>query len=267
MPKDKIPVAQKEYKGEFHDSAYFGTYFYAINMNKAPLGKELQLRNALSMAIDRETLVKKITLGGEIPAYSWMPPGVPGYTQQKLNFADMPFKKRQAEAKKILKDAGFGPGKPLEVDILYNTSENHKKIAIAVASMWKAIGVQAKLTNQEWKVYLDTRKHDYTVARAGWIGDYLDPSDFMEQYMSDAGDSNFIHYNNTQYDGLLRQAQTEVNQDARMKLFEQAEAIFLNDQPLIPIYHYTHPQMISSKIGGWYDNLLGYNLSRYLTKS
>jgi len=267
VPKDKIPVAQKEYKGEFHDSAYFGTYFYAINMNKAPLGKELQLRNALSMAIDRETLVKKITLGGEIPAYSWMPPGVPGYTQQKLNFADMPFKKRQAEAKKILKDAGFGPGKPLEVDILYNTSENHKKIAIAVASMWKAIGVQAKLTNQEWKVYLDTRKHDYTVARAGWIGDYLDPSDFMEQYMSDAGDSNFIHYNNTQYDGLLRQAQTEVNQDARMKLFEQAEAIFLNDQPLIPIYHYTHPQMISSKIGGWYDNLLGYNLSRYLTKS
>jgi oligopeptide transport system substrate-binding protein len=196
-----------------------------------------------------------------------MPPGVPGYTQQKLNFADMPFKKRQAEAKKILKDAGFGPGKPLEVDILYNTSENHKKIAIAVASMWKAIGVQAKLTNQEWKVYLDTRKHDYTVARAGWIGDYLDPSDFMEQYMSDAGDSNFIHYNNKDYDAALRQAQTEVNQDARMKLFEKAEAIFLNDQPLIPIYHYVHTQMISSKIGGWYDNLLGYNLSRYLTKS
>ncbi|HEY8016479.1 MAG TPA: ABC transporter substrate-binding protein, partial [Dongiaceae bacterium] len=153
------------------------------------------------------------------------------------------------------------------VDILYNTSENHKKIAIAVASMWKAIGVQAKLTNQEWKVYLDTRKHDYTVARAGWIGDYLDPSDFMEQYMSDAGDSNFIHYDNKDYDGALRQAQTEVNQDARMKLFEKAEAIFLNDQPLIPIYHYVHTQMISSKIGGWYDNLLGYNLSRYLTKS
>jgi ABC-type transport system substrate-binding protein len=89
----------------------------------------------------------------------------------------------------------------------------------------------------------------------------------MEQYMSDAGDSNFIHYDNKDYDGALRQAQTEVNQDARMKLFEKAEAIFLNDQPLIPIYHYVHTQMISSKIGGWYDNLLGYNLSRYLTKS
>jgi oligopeptide transport system substrate-binding protein len=211
--------------------------------------------------------VKKITLGGEIPAYSWMPPGVPGYTQQKLAFAETPFKERQAEAKKILKEAGYGPDKPLEVDILYNTSENHKKIAIAVASMWKAIGVKAKLTNQEWKVYLDTRKRDYTVARAGWIGDYLDPSDFMEQYMSDAGESNFIHYDNKDYDGALRQAQTEVNADARMKLFEKAEAIFLNDQPLIPIYHYTHPQMISSKVGGWYDNLLGYNLSRYLTKS
>ena len=267
MPKDKIPVAAKEYKTEFHDSPYFGTYFYAINMDKAPLGQELNLRNALSMAIDRETLVKKITLGGEIPAYSWMPPGVPGYEQQKLAFAGEPFKKRQAEAKKILAAAGYSASKPLQVEILYNTSENHKKIAIAIASMWKAIGVQAKLNNQEWKVYLDTRKHDYMVARAGWIGDYMDPSDFMEQYMSDAGESNFIHYNNKEYDDLLRKAQVEVNKDARMKLFEQAEAIFLKDQPLIPIYHYTHPQMVSSKLSGWYDNLLGYNLTRYLTKS
>jgi oligopeptide transport system substrate-binding protein len=105
------------------------------------------------------------------------------------------------------------------------------------------------------------------VARAGWIGDYLDPSDFFEQYMSDAGDSNFLHYNNKDYDSLLRQAQTESNAEARMKLFEKAEAIFLADQPLIPIYHYTHPQMVSKKVGGWYDNLLGYNLTRYQTKS
>jgi oligopeptide transport system substrate-binding protein len=265
MPKDKIPVAQKEYKGEFHQSAYFGTYFYAINMTKDPLGKDLKLRDALSMAIDREALVKKITLGGELPAYSWMPPGVPGYTQQKLDFASMTMKQRLAKAKQLLKEAGYGPNKPLQVEILYNTSENHKKIAIAIASMWKAVGVQAKLNNQEWKVYLDTRKHDYQVARAGWIGDYLDPSDFMEQYMSDAGDSDFLHYDNKEYDGLLRKAQTEPNQEARMKLFEQAETIFLKDQPLIPIYHYVHVQMISKKLEGWHDNLLGYNLSRYLS--
>ncbi len=267
IPKDKIPLAEKQYKADFHDSAYFGTYFYAINMNRAPLGKDLALRNALSMAVDRETLVKKITLGGELPAYSWMPPGVPGYTQQKLAFASLPFKQRQAEARKLLEKAGYGPGKPLRVEILYNTSENHKKIAIAIASMWKAIGVETKLTNQEWKVYLETRKHDYMIARAGWIGDYLDPSDFFEQYMSDAGDSNFLHYDNKQYDDLLRKAQGEPDKAQRMKLYEQAEAIFLHDQPLIPIYHYTHPQMISSKISGWHDNLLGYNLSRYLSKS
>jgi oligopeptide transport system substrate-binding protein len=265
MPKDKIPLAQKQYKDEFHDSAYFGTYFYAINMTKAPLGSDLKLRDALSMAIDRETLVKKITLGGELPAYSWMPPGVPGYTPPKLAFAGMSQKERLVEAKQILKAAGYSASKPLQVEILYNTNENHKKIAIAIASMWKAIGVQTKLTNQEWKVYLDTRKHNYMIARAGWIGDYLDPSDFMEQYMSDAGDSNFLHYNNKDYDSLLRKAQTEVNQDARMKLFEQAEAIFLKDQPLIPLYHYVHVQMISKKLEGWHDNLLGYNLSRYLS--
>ncbi len=266
MPKDKIPVALKDYKDEFRDSVYFGTYFYAINMTKEPLGKSLELRDALSMAIDRDALVNKITLGGELPAYSWMPPGVPGYTQQKLNFAGMSQADRMAKAKEILKAAGYSASKPLEVELLYNTNENHKKIAVAIASMWKAIGVQVKLTNQEWKVYLDTRRQKgYQVARAGWIGDYLDPSNFMEQYMSDAGDADFMGYVNLEYDALLRKAQTEPKEDARMKFFEQAEAIFLKDQPLIPIYHYAHVQMVSKKIDGWYDNLLGYNLSRYLS--
>jgi oligopeptide transport system substrate-binding protein len=266
VPSEKIAEAQKQYKDEFSDAPYFGTYFYAINMTKDPLGKSLALRDALSMAIDRETLTKKITQGGEIPAYSWMPPGVPGYAQQKLAFASLSMKERLAKAKKILKDAGYGPSKPLQIEILYNTSENHKKIAIAIASMWKSLGVQVKLTNQEWKVYLDTRrKKDYQVSRAGWIGDYLDPSDFMEQYLSDAGDSNFMGYVNKDYDDLLHKAAAEPDPKARMDEFQKAEAIFLQDEPLIPIYHYVNVHMISKKVAGWHDNLLGYNLERYLS--
>ncbi len=266
VPSEDIPLAAKQYKAELHDSAYFGTYFYGINMTKEPLGSSADLRHALSMVIDRVALVKHITQGGELPAYSWMPPGEPGYVPPKLAFASMSMHQRIAMARKILKAAGYGPDNPLQVEILYNTNQNHKKIAIAIASMWKqALGVQVKLTNQEWKVYLATRREkNFQVARGGWIGDYLDPSDFMEQYMSDAGDSNFMGYNNPAYDDLLRKAQTETDNAARMKLFEQAEAIFLKDEPLIPIYFYVNVHMISPKVVGWHDNLLGYNLTRYL---
>jgi oligopeptide transport system substrate-binding protein len=266
VPSEKIADAESNHKDEFSDSAYFGTYFYAINMTADPLGKNLQLRDALSMAVDRDALTKKITQGGEIPAYSWMPPGVPGYEQQKLAFADMSMADRVAKAKQVLKDAGYSADHPLQVEILYNTSENHKKIAIAIASMWKQLGVQVKLTNQEWKVYLDTRRQKkYVVSRAGWIGDYLDPSDFMEQYMSDAGDSNFMGYNNKDYDDLLKKAAVEADPKARMEDFQKAEAIFLHDEPLIPIYHYVNVHMINKKIAGWHNNLLGYNLERYLS--
>ncbi|MEA2780657.1 MAG: oligopeptide transport system substrate-binding protein [Rhodospirillaceae bacterium] len=264
VPSAQIPLARSKYKDEFHNAAYFGTYFYAINMTKEPLGSQLKLRDALSMAVDREAIANKILRAGQLPAYSWMPPGIPGYEQQKLPFASLPMKGRIAKAKQMFKEAGYGPGKPLQIEILYNTHEDHKKIAIAIASMWKALGVQVKLVNQEWKVYLETRKHDYQVARAAWIGDYLDPSNFMEQYMSDAGESNFLHYDNKEYDDLLRKAAAEPNQQARMKLLQQAEKIFLTDQPLIPIYHYVNLHMNNKKLIGWYDNLLGYNLTRYL---
>jgi oligopeptide transport system substrate-binding protein len=264
VPSSQIGVARSKFKGEFHNAAYFGTYFYAINMEKQPLGQQQKLRDALSMAVDREAIVNKILRGGQLPAYSWMPPGLPGYEQQKLAFALQPMKQRIARAKQIFKEAGYGPGKPLQIEILYNTHEDHKKIAIAISSMWKALGVQVKLVNQEWKVYLETRKHNYQVARAAWIGDYLDPSDFMEQYLSDAGDSNFLHYNNKGYDDLLHEAAAEPNQAARMKLFQESEKIFLTDEPLIPIYHYVNLHMISHKLAGWNDNLLGYNLTRYL---
>ena len=267
VPSDQIKWAEKNLTVEFHNSAYFGTYFYGINLTREPLGSNLNLRQALSMAIDRETLTDKITQGGELPAYSWVPPGVPAYQQQNLSFAKTSQKERNEMAKKLYKEAGYGPDKPLEVEILYNTSENHKKIAVAIANMWKkTLGVDAKLTNQEWKVYLDSRdQKNYQVSRAGWIGDYLDPSNFMEQYMSTAGVSNFLAYNNPKYDEALKKAQVTADTAARLKLLEEAEATFVADMPLIPIYHYTNQHLISKRVVGWTDNLLGYNLTRYLS--
>lgn len=267
VPNDQIKWVKENLKAEFHNPAYFGTYYYAVNMTKEPLGSNLKLREALGAAIDRDTLIDKVTQAGEAPAYSWVPPGLPGYTQQKVSFADMSQEQRNEMAKKLYAEAGYGPDKPLDIEILYNTNENHKRIAVAIASMWKkTLGVNAKLTNQEWKVYLDTRdRKDYQVARAAWIGDYMDASNFMEQYLSTAGVANSLGYNNAKYDEALKKAQVTSDPAARMKLLQDAEAQFLSDLPLIPIYHYTTKHLVSQKLDGWVDNLLDYHLTRYMS--
>jgi oligopeptide transport system substrate-binding protein len=265
-PSDQMKYIAKNMKGEFQNSPYLGTYYYVINLTRDPLGKQRDLREALAMAIDRETLVQKITQAGESPAYSWVPPGIHGYTPQNVDFKSMSKAERIAKAKAIMKAAGYGPGNPLKVDILYNTDDNHKKIAVAIQNMWKAIGVQATLTNQEWKVYLGTR-HDkqFQVARAAWISDYEDPSTFLTLFLSDAGDQNDAGYNNPQYDKLVKDSINETDPAKRMQMLEQAEVIFLKDMPLIPIYHYTTKHLVSKKLAGWEFNVLDFHLTRELS--
>jgi oligopeptide transport system substrate-binding protein len=266
-PSDQIKWAEANLKDEFHNTPYLGTYYYIINLTRDPLGKDLKLRQALSMAIDRDILTEKITQGGEVPAYSWVPPGIAGYTQQKFDYAGMSAAERIEAAKKLYAEAGYGPDKPLKVEILYNTNENHRKIAVAIAAMWhQFLGVDATLTNQEWKVYLDTRdKKDFQIARAAWIGDYPDPINFLDMFESTAGNRNDAGYNNPKYDDLLKQSATTADPQARFKLLEQAEKTFLDDQAIIPIYHYTTKQLVSKKVSGWQDNILGLHLTRYLS--
>lgn len=178
VPQEQIPMLEKDMAGQFRNSPYFGTYYYGINVTREPFKSNVRLRHALAMALDRDILVKQITKGGEIPAYGWVPPGVPGYEQQQVEWAGTDQKARVAEAKKILAEAGFDKGNPLKVELLYNTNDNHKKIAIAVAGMWKQfLGIETTLRNEEWKVYLESRnKKQFEVMRAAWIGDYVDPT-------------------------------------------------------------------------------------------
>ncbi|HEY4163054.1 MAG TPA: peptide ABC transporter substrate-binding protein [Dongiaceae bacterium] len=265
-PSDQMKYIEKNMKDEFQNSPYLGTYYYVINLTKEPLGKQRDLREALALAVDRETLVEKITQSGELPAYAWVPPGIHGYEQQSVDFKGMSKIERLARAKALLLKNGYTSSNPLKVDILYNTSENHKKIAVAVQNMWKAIGVQATITNQEWKVYLGTR-HDkqFQVARAAWIGDYEDPTTFLTLFLSDAGDQNDAGYNNPDYDKLVKGSALETDPAKRMQMLEQAEAIFLKDLPIIPIYHYTTKHLVSKKLAGWEFNVLDFHLTRDLS--
>src|SRR5262249_12022943 len=192
----------------------------------------------------------------------------PGYTPAEMSFEKMSQKERNAMAKKLFAEAGYGPNNPLKLDLLYNTSENHKKIAIAISNMWKTTlgALDVPRTNKEWKVYLAAKDNkDYQIGRAAWIGDYADASNFLDQWVSDAGPRNSLGYNNPKFDELMKKAAVTSNPEERAKVLHEAEEMFLADVAMIPIYHYTNTYLVSKKVEGWTENVLGYNQTKYLS--
>jgi oligopeptide transport system substrate-binding protein len=216
------------------------------------------------MAIDREIITTAVTGGGEIPAYGWVPP-IPGYTPQRPEWADWPLERRLEEARRLFAEAGYGEDRPLTVELYYNTSDNHKRIALAVAAMWKqALGVQTRLNNQEFKVFLDTRRRKRVtqVFRAAWIGDYRDAFTFAEINGSNHG-MNDTGYRNPRYDELLAASMRESDPARRRALLEEAERLLLEDQPLMPIYFYVNRRVVKPWVRGWAPNLLDFHPTRY----
>ena len=268
VPSDQITWINKNLKEAFHNSPYIGTYYLAMNLEKEPFKGNLNLRKALSLAIDRKILTEKVTKAGELPGLGWVPPGMNGYTSQTIPELALEKKQRVALAQKYYADAGYSRDKPLQVELLYNTSENHKKIAIALSAMWKqTLGVKVSLRNEEWKVYLNSRtQRQFQLIRAGWIGDYNDASNFLDLFRSDVGTMNPSVWKNSEYDQLMQQAEIETDSQKRVELMQQAEKLLLADMPLIPIYYYTTQHLLSSNIKGWKDNVMDIHPSRYLSK-
>jgi len=202
--------------------------------------------------------------GGQIPAFNLVPPGIAGYEPQSVDWKDLPMPERIAKAKELYKEAGYGPDKPLQLEIMYNTSENHKKIMIAIASMMKqALGVNVTLVNQEFKVFLETRKEKKVTQlfRAGWIADYADPNTFAELLQSDAG-LNDMGYNNPEYDKLVKTAAVTVDPEKRILMLEDAEKLVVHDLPMMPIYDYVNKRMVKPYVQGSDLNTLGYFYSK-----
>jgi oligopeptide transport system substrate-binding protein len=267
VPSQQIPWVEENMADAFRNTPYLGTYFYGFNTTVAPFDN-LKLRQALSMAIDREIMSEKITQGGEIPAYGWVPPGFEGYEQQSLEWGSWTQEQRSEEARKLFAEAGFGPDNPLNVEILYNTHDNHKKIAVAVAGMWKQVlkDVNATLRNEEWKVYLETRDQlQFQVVRAGWIGDYKDPYTFASYLRGDIGEQNPAGYNDAEYNKLMVASTTETDPQKRLDIMEEGEQVLLADLPIMPIYFYTTQHMVADYVKGWEDNIMDWHPSRYVT--
>ncbi|MFC7333678.1 peptide ABC transporter substrate-binding protein [Rhodocista pekingensis] len=269
----EVPLTQTDWvkanlPDEYRETPYFGTYFFAPNMTKEPWKSNRDLRMALNLAIDRASICEKITRQGEQPAYAFTPPGVEGYPLPLPDHAAWTQEQRDAKARELMQKAGYGKGgKPLDLEVLYNTSENHRKVAIAVASMWQQkLGIKVTLNNQEWKVFLDSRdeKKFKDVTRHGWIGDFVDPNTFLELLRSDIGKQNPSGYANPEYDRLMMEANRTQDPEKRAALMRQAEAIVLEDAAVFPLYTYAAQHMVAKRVLNWGDDLLDNHPTRWL---
>ncbi|MGH6945011.1 MAG: peptide ABC transporter substrate-binding protein [Geminicoccaceae bacterium] len=263
---EQIDWLKENLPEETRISPYLGIYYYAINTRNPPFDNRT-LRQALSMAIDRAAITDKVLRTGELPAFSFVPPDTGAYGEPTyVDWKDVPYQERVAEAKAMMAEAGFGPDRPLKLTLKYNTSENHKKIAIAVAAMWKQLGVRTELSNSEVKVhYNDIQEGNFQVARAGWIADYNDPQNFLYLMESSTGVMNYAGYSNPEYDRLMDAAARTADAARRNDLMHQAEALAMEDQPNIPIYYYVSKNLVSKAVKGWVDNTKDMHRTRWLS--
>lgn len=263
VPLEKMPVWQKDKSGSYVNYPYLGSYFYLFNTKLKPLDNK-DVRRALSLAIDRKKLVNFVTRGGQLPGTLLTPPGTGGYKP----IARLPEDLSQIKkAKELLAKAGFPDGKGFpKLDILYNTNENHKKIAEAIQQMWKEnLGIDVGLFNQEWKVYLDAQHSlNYQIARKGWIADYNDPNTFLDMFVTDGGNNN-TGWSNKKYDNLIAAAAKEKSQEKRFKIFQEAEDILLDELPIMPIYIYTRNILLSRDVQGWHPNVEDIHPLKYVS--
>ncbi|MFQ5610288.1 MAG: ABC transporter substrate-binding protein, partial [Woeseiaceae bacterium] len=238
-----------------------------FNLTKPPFRDNPDLRRALSMVIDRDVLVEKITGRGESPAWSWVPPGIDNYVPPQLGYAGMTQEERNNAARGLYRAAGYTEESPLKIEFRYNTSAAEERIAIAVQSMWKdVLGVETTLVNEEFQVLLSNlREKEITqVFRGSWIGDYNDATTFLN-LMAGEDPSNMTGFASDEFDGLMNRAASQVDPDRRRLYLEEAERVALEAHAVIPIYFYVSKALVAPEVRGWEDNVLNYHYSQHLS--
>ncbi len=260
MPPNMIDWYRKNDPKHLRLDPYLGVYYYKFNLNKPPLDNP-KLRKALALAIDRQKIVENVTLGGQEPAYALSPPIKGLYQPPKIVEYD-PDKARQ-----LMAEAGYPNGEGLpRLELLFNTQDTHRAIAETIQDMWKKeLGVtNIGLLNQEWKVYQSTlHEMKYEIARHAWIGDYVDPTTFLDMFRT--GDSNNeTGWSSPEYDQLLKDAALAPTAEARVQILQEAEKILLTELPIIPLYWYTRTTLVHPAMQHWEPLLLDNHPYKYV---
>jgi oligopeptide transport system substrate-binding protein len=276
LPFDQIQVVKDTMPGEGYFAPFLGIHYYVLNQEQAPLDN-VNVRKALSISINREIIGPDIWGSGEPPAYAWVPPGTANYEgvdPYMPEWASMPYEQRVEEAKALMAEAGYTPENPLQLQIRYNTNDNHQRLAVAISAMWEQIGVKTELFNAETPVHYDAlRAGDFQVGRAGWLLDYSDPINMLDLLktgtMQDGTmnwGNNYGRYSNPEFDSLLDQSASQTDLEARAELLGQAEKIAMDEFAAIPLAYYLAANVVKPYIKGFVDNPKDIHRTRWLTK-
>jgi oligopeptide transport system substrate-binding protein len=251
---------------ELHTAPALSTQFWLFNTMRGPTD-DVRVRKALAMTVDRTIIVETVTGLGDVGAYGLVPPGVANYTAQQFEWRDQPIAERAELARGLLAAAGYGPGNPLRVEVHYNTDDNLRRIAVAVASMWREhLGVETSLHNEEFRVLLNRRKDPeaWRVLRLAWRGDYNDASNFLE-ILTRSGAVNDTGYDDPEFERLLAEAALELDPVRRRELLEAAERRMLEHYPVLPLYHPVSKRLIKPWVSGFAPNALNRTYSHHLS--
>jgi len=266
VPPQPLPNLRARFGSQLRISPYLGSMWIGLNLSQPPLRNNLALRRALSLAIDRDKLTRYITGLGETPAWSIVPPGVSAYAPVSVGAARLTQAQREALAKGLYAKAGYSAGRPLEIELRYNTSTPLRRLNLAVAAMWhEVLGANVRLRNEEWKVFVGNRKQRVITQafRGGWIADIDDARNFLANFASHS-ETNWSGLEDAQFDALMTAADAAPRQGERSQRLREAEARLLNVQAVIPIYFYTSKHLLSPQVLGFEANPLDHHPSRFL---
>lgn len=265
LPARALPALKAEFGAAVHVHSTFESHYILVNVHKKPFD-DLRVREALSLAVDREAIANQILNAGQLPAYSFVPPEMANYAEHgELKFKGEPMEARREKARALLKAAGFGAAHPLHLTYRYRDSLDSRRIAIALQDMWKQIGVAAELFNSEGRVHFNAlRTQDFEVAHANWVADYNDAENYLFLFMSTSGQMNYTKYSNPKYDALMQKAAITMDVPARAKIMREAEQLMLDDDPVIPMFFSASRHLVRPSITGFVDNVLNYHRSRYM---
>ena len=260
IPLSRVPYYKNDSRGFYQEDAHLATYFYRFNTTKPPFNNKL-VRRALSLAIDRQSLIKNILRAGQLPASALTPSNcTAAYTPPTVAVFNI------QEARRLLAEAGYPDGKGFpKFDILINTLESHRTIAEAIQEMWKKnLNLPVGILNQDWSVYLDSqRKLDFSVCRAGWVGDYADPTTFLNLMRTTDGNNN-TGWGNAHYDELMAKSALIADPTQRLTTLKEAEALMLEEMPILPIYWYVHFYLIRPEVKNWKPSVMEHRCYKAL---
>lgn len=268
VPIDQIRFVRQKLGSQFKVAPNLGTYFYAFDTRQKPFD-DVRVRKALSLVIDREFLARTIWSGTMLPAYSFVPPGIASYgAPAEVSWKDESPFAREDEARRLLAAAGYGPDHPLHLTFRFNQSENHKATAVAIADMWRVLGVTTEF------IVTDATSHyaflesgqPYDVVRSGWFADYPDAQNYLFLAQGDNTGLNYSHFSDPAYDALMREAAGTVDEAKRREILHRAERLLLDKLPYLPLMIYEAPNLVSPRLHGWHTNIMDHHPGRYIAK-